>query len=175
MKNFQAVCFILFVVFIVSAQEPDGDREAGFLVQRNIERSGWTVPLFADQFSEVEQSKPEIIEGIEFQRTIHKLQSEQLVYVESCDPKVDEKLIANGRRMDFVVRDFTTYEVKGRVVAYGVIYYIVKAENGYIRERAGAAVNTHYVDESGSGTFTLRCHAARLENLPEWVKSLAAK
>jgi hypothetical protein len=175
MKVLWVVCFVLFAACVVNAQEPDEAQEAEPLVQRNIERSGWTIPLFADQVSEVKDGKPEIIEGVEVQTKLHKLKDEQLVYVESCDPKVDEKLIANGQRRDFVVRGFTTYEVKGRVFAYGVVYYIVMAENGYITERYGAAVNVHYVDEDGNGTFELRCRAMTLKSLPEWVKSLAAK
>ena len=175
MKVIRVICFIMFAACVVNAQGSEEAQVVEPLIQRTVERSGWTIPVFADQVSEVKNGKPEIIEGVEVQVKVHKLKGEQLVYVESCNPKVDKKLIANNKRRDFVVRGFKTYEIKGRVFAYDVAYYVLRAENGYIVERYGAAVSVHYVDEDGNGTFELRCRSMTLKSLPEWVKSLAAK
>ena len=145
------------------------------LIQWNVERSGWTFPVFANQVAEISDGEPQTIEGIEVQTKIHKLTKEQLVFLESCNIDADERSIAKNERRDYVIRSFWTYEIKGKVFAYGANFAIVDAENGFIRERYGAMIVAFYVDENGDGKFEKRCGIMNLDTLPQWVKDTVPK
>jgi hypothetical protein len=112
------------------------------------------------------------IDGVEVQLKSYKLEDEQIVFVESCDRKPNEEPTVEDAywgRYAGVVREFTSYEVQGRVFAYRFTYYVVQAKNGYITTRAGAAVDFYYLDENGNGTFEQYLGAMPLRFLPDWV------
>lgn len=145
------------------------------LIQWNVERSGWTFPVFANQVAEISDGELQTIEGIEVQTKIHKLATEQLVFVESCNAEADEKAIAKNERRNYVISNFMTYEYKNKIFAYRATFQIVDAVNGSIRERYGASVIGIYVDEDGEGKFELRCGNMNLNKLPQWIKNTIPK
>ena len=175
MRVIRAICFTALAACSVSAQVSGAAQARKRLTHRDVASRGWKTPVFADQASEVKAGKPEVIDGAEAQVKFHQLADEQLVHVEGCKAKDGERAVDKSKWPDLVVRDFKTYEAGGRVFAYYVVYYIVKAKGGYITERFGAAYPVHYVDEDGDGTFELRCRSMKLENLPGWVKTISSK
>lgn len=141
----------------------------------------WTAPIFADRLTKTIQGKPEIVEGIKIQTKYHEIKTEILDHVENCPPdaetvKMRDEALSKGMidftEFDEKVEGYTTYEINGRVFAYAVNYESVDEET---EDEIGIGFKNVYVDETGSGTFKLRCSEMDLKSLPQWVKDLAEK
>ena len=171
MKAARIICLCLFAVSVANAQ---GKR----LKEFNIGCRGWSTLAFAEQKSEVKDLEPLGIDGVEVRVTAHEFSDEQIVFLESCDPKsADKPKVADKRygRQASVVRGFLSYEIKGRVFAYRFTCFLVMSKNGQVTERFGAAGTVYYIDEDGDGTFERYRGAMPLRFLPDWVKASALK
>lgn len=133
-----------------------------------IAQSGWLMPCLGVA-SEIVPLKDETIENIAVHIKIHKLVKENLVGVEGCRPESKEP--KGEKLMPFAVREFFSYEVKGRVFAYQIRFTFIEFERDGLVQHAGGQYNAYYFDENGDGTFKIRCGAKGIENLPAWVKA----
>lgn len=167
--NIIYACLLVFgACNIVEAQE------AKRLTLRTVERSGWRKPVFIIGVRAVKLSRAQEMEGVKVQVKKHELTEEQLVRVKGCEFKPGMSDGVNGRT--FVVRDFLTYQARGRVFAYSVDYYVVSAHDGVITERYLAATRRNYVDENGDGKFEMRCGSGLMfGKLPRWIKAVKRK
>ena len=163
---------LIFAASIAKAQEPKR------YAQHNLACYGWSFNPFADQKSKTTNLEPLEIDGVEVRVKSHKLSEEHIVFIEYCDPKDQSKPIIEGGqygRYGGSVREFRSYEVNGRIFAISFTYDVILAKDGYILERAGAAVNIYYIDEDGDGVFKKYQGAKPLRFLPDWVKVFAVK
>ena len=171
MRGFQAVCFILFAFFLVNAQTSKKTKIREPFRQETVARSGWTSPVFAKGVSEVQDETVEIIEDVEIQIKLHKLEKEQQVFIETCDADYDNKAIVDNKRNNYAVGNFVTYETEGKIFAYHVNFIGLIVGENYMAY-AGCLGQMLYVDEDGDGRFEARCDGTKLKSLPQWVKDL---
>jgi len=165
------LCLIIFFVSIARAQEPKRHP------QYDIGCKEWSLLPFATQESETKELESIGIDGIEVQVKSHMLSEEQILFFERCDPQEQSKPVmeeAQMGRRGGVVREFKTYEVNGRIIAYRFTCYVVMAKDGYVTERAGAAGDIYYISEDGGGSFDRYQGAMPLRFLPVWVKAMAS-
>jgi hypothetical protein len=156
-------CF--FVVSVANAQ-------ATVLNEFHIGCRGLKTLPFAQEKSTVKDLEPLYIEGYEVRVKSHKLEVEQIVFLESCEPQ--EKPVVEDSywgRLAGVARDFATYEIKGNVLAYRFSYYVVMTKNRQITTWAGAMGDIYYVDEDGNGSFERYLGKMPLQFLPDWIKT----
>jgi hypothetical protein len=140
----------------------------------------WSAPVFNDDVVKVINAEPQIIEGIKVQTRLHELKSELIDDVEFCPlpaeelEKIKKELPADiiYTEQNYIVKKFTTYEIKGRIFAYEIPYEAIDAETLY---EIGVGFQSVYVDEDGSGYFKMRCSETELKSLPAWVKFQAGK
>jgi hypothetical protein len=165
MKIIMALCFIIFVIFPVNAQKTKKVPVKESFIPKIVMRSGWITPVFAENVAALADEGTETIEDVEVQKKHHRLAEEQRVSAEPCT----EWSSGTNERKNYAVRDFTTFEYKGRVFAYQVNYLgLVIGENSI--QYAMCSRRVVYADENGDGKFELRCGAAESGFVPQWVK-----
>ncbi len=114
--------------------------------------------------------------GINAQAKSHRLTQQLVLPIEDCvDGDADESARASDMRYVAIVKNFTSYEVKGKIFAYQVGCEIGLTKNGQIIKRLAQPVWFYYVDEGGDGTFDLFRGAMRYGFVPDWAKELAGK
>lgn len=131
----------------------------------------WTTPIIADRVERSIETGDETIEGVKLQTKLHLMKPERLGLIETCKPESDQMERAYNDE-DYDIEKFTTYEIDGKTFAYVIHYELIDAKNQF---EIGAGIQNVYVDETGSGTFKLRCDVMELKSLPEWVKASAEK
>lgn len=142
-------------------------------LQLTLDCDVWTVGRFLRQMAKVKTDRPVKIEGIEIKVKLHKLLERQLMDLEDCMPcSSAEKAIAAGELYAVLLKDFRSYELKGRTFAYHVLYEIVRTKNGKITSHLVQPVSLHYVDAGGQGEFELVEEGRSLARLPDWVRDL---
>lgn len=164
------------ILLVLSVYQVAASQQANQFAQRTVKRDGWHKPVFGrDRVPELKSSKAREIEGVPVLTKTFAPTGEQLVHIEGCRQASGEASWLD--RKSFVVKDFSTYEVKGKVFAYHVNYYLVSANNGAITERYLAGVAINYVDENGDGKFEIRCNGdgMTLGSLPKWVHTYKRK
>ena len=96
--------------------------------------------------------------------------------IDDCvDGATYEKGIADKVQYVAIVKDFVSYEVKGKVFAYRVSYQIGFTRNGQLAKRYDQTVSFFYVDEAGDGGFELLTGPLAYGLVPDWAKELAQK
>lgn len=142
-------------------------------LQLTLDCNVWTADRFSRQPAKVKTDRAVKIEGVEIEVKHHSLLERQLIDLEDCMPcAFDEKAIAAGERYSALLKDFYSYESRGRAFAYHVLYEIVRTKDGKIVSHLVQPVSLHYVDEGGQGEFELVAEGRPLTRLPEWVKDL---
>lgn len=142
-------------------------------LQLTLDCDVWTADRFLHQAAKVKTDRPVKIEGKEIKVKHHELLVRQLIDLEDCMPcSSDEKATAAGERYAVLLKDFRSYELKGRTFAYHVLYEIVRTKDGKITSHLVQPVSLHYVDAEGQGEFELVEEGRSLARLPEWVKDL---
>lgn len=148
---------------------------------KRILTTEWTASIFTDRVTKTSDREPEVVEGITIQTKYHSIKEEIIDYVENCPPSEemiqerDEALRDSEStpiEYDEKVSGFTTYEINGRILAYSISYSSVEEKT---QESIGTGSQSLYVDETGGGTFKLRCDGIVIKTLPQWVKDLAKK
>lgn len=167
MKLILATLLSLFLISVANAQA--SDRHNVF----NLACHGLKKLPFADEKSEAKELEPVGIDGLEVHRKSYELADEQIVFFEACDasekiPTTEDEYYG---RYAGVVRGFIAYAVNGRVFAFRFTSYVVTTKNGFITQRAGAAGDVYYVDETGKGTFSRYRGPKPLKFLPDWLKT----
>lgn len=154
----------------------------------------WTKPMFGDRLLKSFDGADVIIEGVKIQTKFHIMKPERLADVEDCPPtpeqwaeamknmeeaqkrmrESNESAYFPDTEFNYDVNDFKSYSFGGRVIAYEIPYYLIEAET---QTEVGVGMQNLYVDETGDGTFRLRCGEGEHEllPLPQWVKDLAVK
>jgi len=166
-----AVCFVFFAVLSVNGQKRyvEGLIDKP-LVQKKVEREGWSVPAFADPKTEVSSDRVQIIDDVDVQTNANKLPEDIIILVEPCRSETAKSI----EYKPYIVRGYTTYSADGRIFAYRVIAGVLGRYKQQFT-RIPAAVTFNYVDENGSGKFRLRCNnSSEFGTLPEWVKALGS-
>lgn len=149
---------------VVSAQNSQKPREA------NVKKDGWIVPGL-DDFRQEAQVIEKDIEGI---RVIHHiLKSPAEIFVDANGRRVE--LFAKRKSKDriFSVRNFSAYEIKGRIFAYSVSLVpidLTRRGNLIYKSYIGAMYDLFYLDEDGDGIFESRYGGLPLPKLPDWVR-----
>jgi hypothetical protein len=177
MKIIKTFCFIIFSAFLVNAQTPDETKKE--LTEITVARSGWTDPIFA---TDIELSRDEYLnltEDVVVNRRRSTFSKAKNISFESCNSQNDKKDSKENQR-SYIVSDFLTYEVSGRVFAYefyGIIPRLpllptLPGENPVGYSGCISSFNYLYVDEDGDGNFELRCKRMDIMPLPQWVKDL---
>jgi hypothetical protein len=166
MKLILATLLSLFLLSVANAQA--SDRHNVF----NIACHALKRLPFIDEKSEAKELEPLGIDGIEVHRKSYQLADEQIVFLEPCDANEEKPVVEDEHygRYAAVVRGFTSYAANGRVFAYRFTCYVVMTKNGFITERAGAAGDVYYIDETGNGTFDRYRGPKPLRFLPAWLK-----
>lgn len=114
--------------------------------------------------------------GIAAQTKSHRLARELVLPIEDCvDGEADEEATANDLQYVAIARDFTSYEVKGKVFAFQIGYEIGLAKGGQVVKRLRFPVWFYYVDEAGDGTFELLRSSNSTGLVPDWVRELSGK
>lgn len=143
--------------------------------------TGWSIPTFAGDIQITKNEFSDLIEDVDVDIKSYFFSKEKLIYFEDCNLKANEKRVDN-KQTGFIVNGFTAYETKGKVIAYRLISDARKSLEGLTNDSTLTSKNSPvgltvfaeflYVDEYGDGTFTRRCEASILENLPQWAKDL---
>lgn len=145
-------------------------------LQLSIECNAWSVDELLNEPAELKGRGSVTIHNVEAQTKRHKLARPFVVPIEDCvDAEADEDAIDKGLQYAAIVKDFTSFEVKGRVFAYQVTYQIGFTKNGQITKRFEQPVSFYYVDEAGDGSFDILKGPVGLGLLPDWAKELARK
>ena len=132
----------------------------------------WTSLPFAGAVVKVTAGKSVVIDGIKVRTKHHTLTKEQIVSAELCSyldgsgklfPVMDDWKL-------FGVKDFTTYEIRGRIFAYEVSFDFINAADGV---RIGATRSEFYIDREGTGRFSIDCELKdfKLTTVPGWIKA----
>ena len=142
--------------------------------QKTLKEDGWRVPG-VDEYRTVATVKERQVEGVEVTQKVFEIEARPVVDVDgNTVGNIDQKGInvsqevAKKKKRLFDVRDFSTYEVKGRVFAYGVTLVPVVIENN-LRTYAGGMYSLFYYDEDGDGRFETRYSGLPLPKTPTWV------
>jgi hypothetical protein len=144
-------------------------------IQLTLECDAWSVSELLAKPSEV-KGHGSVNIGVEAQTRNHRLAQEFVLPIEDCvDGEADEEATASNMQYVAIVRDFTSYEIKGRVFAYQIGYEIGLTKGGQIAKRLRVPVWFYYVDEAGDGTFELFRSSTRAGLVPDWVKELSRK
>jgi hypothetical protein len=144
-------------------------------IQLTLECDAWSIDELLARPSEV-KGHGSVNVGFDVQTKNHRLAQQLVLPIEDCvDGEADEEATANNMQYVAIARDFTSYEMKGRVFAYQVGYEIGLTKNQEITKRLRLPVWFYYVDEVGDGTFELLRSSTRTGLVPDWVKDLARK
>lgn len=144
-------------------------------IQLTLECDAWSVSELLDKPSEVKEHGTVNLD-VKVQKKDHRLAEELISPIEDCvDGEADEEATANNMQYVAIVKDFTSYEVKGKVFAYQVGYEIGLTKRGQVAKRISRPMWFYYVDESGDGTFELLRRPLQTGLVPDWVKELAGK
>lgn len=146
-------------------------------LQFTLDCQAWAADLFADQAARVETLLSLDIEGVTVRVKRHKLLTEQPpVFIGQCMiPAIDENAAGDDGRYAAIVKEFNSYEVKGRAFAYQAHYQIVQTKNGRIIKRMDQPLVLYFTDEGGGGLFELYEGRRPLRSLPDWVKDLVGR
>ena len=143
-----------------------------FFMQLDLECDLWTTDSFAARPGAVDKNGKLMIDKVRLDVRHHKLAQEEVIPLGDC--------AAHGREQrkdelySAAIKDFSSYEVKGRVVFYQATYRILLSKNGKTR-RAAEALYLYYIDWSGQGRFELDTSRTPLQSLPDWFKEVAAQ
>jgi len=146
------------------------------LLQLSIECNAWSIEALLRESSELKGRASVTIRKVEAQMKRHKLARPLVVQIEDCvDAEADEDAIDKGLQYVAIVKDFTSFEVRGRVFAYQVTYQVGFTKNGQITKHFEQPVSFYYVDEAGDGGFDLLKRPVEFGLLPDWAQELARK
>lgn len=141
-----------------------------------VKQDGWRVPG-VDEYRTVDTVLKKQINDIEVTQKVFKSEARPVVDLDgNTVGDINQQGInvtlqtAKKKRRLFDVRGFSTYEVNGRVFAYGVTLVPVVIEEN-IRIYAGAMYSLFYCDEDGDGRFETRYSGLPLPKTPEWVSA----
>jgi hypothetical protein len=182
MKVLLVLFLILSTVLSCAAQKippqpekPKRPEAGGPLVASTLIAGTWKAWPLADSEPTVAPAKALTIDRAKVQSRIHTFSIPQIVSAELCSSYNDSDEVIPIADDEFVYRltNFTTYEVKGRVFAYEVIYNAYVAEDG---TEVGTGHGGTYVDNEGRGEFRITCAKEDSHRIPvpNWIKSLAA-
>jgi hypothetical protein len=139
-----------------------------------VKQDGWRVPG-VDEYTTVSRVKERQVNGVAVTQKVFETKARPVVDLEgNTVDNVDQKginvthQIAKKKKQLFDVRDFSTYEVNGRVFANGVTLVPVAIEE-HVRVYLGAMYSLFYYDEDGDGRFEARYSGLPLPRTPEWV------
>lgn len=162
MKCSFLLLFVCFLTVFVDAQQSKKT------IHQTVACNGWTVPPFNSLVSQTINDDPIQIEEIKVERKIHKLSTEQLVYLGACDAERDK---SKNKQKTFAVNNFVSYEVNGRIFAYEIFYHYVDVKKGAVANRYFATTGPRYVDMDGNGTFEMQTSENfDFKKLPDWLK-----
>ena len=141
-----------------------------------IKQRGWRVPGI-NEYRTVSKVIKRQVNGIEVTirefkadaRPVVDLDSNTVGNIDRHGINVTLQMAKKKKRL-FDVRDFATYEINGRVFAYGVSLVPVVVEET-VQTYAGAMYKLFYFDEDGDGRFETRYSGSPLPKIPEWVRA----
>lgn len=145
-----------------------------FVVLLNLECSAWSINDLVNKPAEVTGHGSIDILKVKAQTRRHKLAQQLVVPIDDCvDSPADEATTTGEVQYAAIIKDFISYEVKGKVFAYQVTYQVWLMKNGQITTRLPQPIWFYYVDEDGSGVFDLFRGTMPLGFVPDWAKDLA--
>lgn len=144
-------------------------------IQLTLECGAWSIGDLLKRTSQI-KGRGWVNVGVEAQTRRHQLNEQAILSIDDCvDGATYEKGIADKVQYVAIVRDFTSYEVKGRVFAYRVPYQIGFTKGGQLAERYSQTVSFYYVDEAGDGEFELLTGPVAFGLVPDWARELGQK
>jgi hypothetical protein len=147
---------------------------AGKPREKALKQEGWRVPGI-EEYKKVSRVKERQVTGGTVTQKVFEAEARPVVDLDGTTVgNIDQKginvsyQIAKKKKRLFDVRDFSTYEVNGRVFAYGVTLVPVAIEK-HTRVYVGAMYSLFYYDEDGDGRFETRYSGLPLPKTPTWV------
>jgi hypothetical protein len=144
------------------------------LRKKTVKEDGWRVPGI-DEYRKVSSVTEKQVKGVAVTQKVFEAEARPVVDLDGQTVgNIDAKginvsqAVADEKKRLFDVRGFSTYEVNGRVFAYGVTLVPVVIEKN-IRTYAGAMYSLFYYDEDGDGRFETRYSGLPLPGIPAWV------
>lgn len=146
------------------------------LLQLSLECDAWSMGELLSKPSELKGKGSITVLRVEAQTKRHQLVKRMVIPIEDCvDAEADENATDRSLQYAAIVKDFTSFEVKGRVFAYQVTYEIGFTRDGQITKRFQQPVSFYYVDETGDGSFDLLKGPLQFGLIPDWATELARK
>jgi hypothetical protein len=139
--------------------------------KRILRAGGWSTPIIADRVRKTITAETKLIDRVWVQTKIHEIDRERLALIEICPPDPFLGIDAN-RPYDFDVEKYESFAVDGRTFAYRINYEFVDEAGQY---KTGAGTASLYVDQDGSGKFTLGCDGNVAPPIPKWIRELTPK
>ena len=144
-------------------------------IQLTLECGAWSIDDLLKRSAQIKGHESANV-GVEAQTRRHQLDEQAILSIDDCvDGATYEKGIADKVQYVAIVKDFVSYEVKGKVFAYRVSYQIGFTRNGQLAKRYDQTVSFFYVDEAGDGGFELLTGPLAYGLVPDWAKELAQK
>lgn len=145
-------------------------------IQLTLECSAWSIDDLLAKPSQIKDRESINISGVQASSQRHKLVQQLVVAVEDCvDAEADENARSSGQEYVAIIKDFTSYDVKGKIFAYQVTYELALTRQNQITKRFDQPLWFYYVDAAGDGNFDLFKGSMAYYSPPEWVKELTRK
>lgn len=142
------------------------------LLQLDLECDLWSTDSFAARPGAVAKSGTMTIEKVKLDVRHHTLAHEEVIPLGNCAAHGREQ--RKDETYSATIKDFNSYQAKGRVVFYQATYRILLSKNGKTT-RAAEPLYLYYIDWSGQGRFELDTSGRPLQTLPDWFKEVTAQ
>ncbi len=153
---------------------PNDEQRVGSaaLLQLDLDCDVWRTEMFTTAAAKVKLWRKLTINGVKLQVNYHKLMQEQVTPLNECAPRrvvgfLSPETYAVG------VKEFLSYEVNGKVLAYQPTYSVLRTKKGKT-SRIDQPLYLYFIDESGRGAFELYTGNKPLSDLPDWTKEASA-
>lgn len=171
MKYFCGFLIVLLTAFAANAQTNTDERTSDSFEKYILARSGWTTPVFAEEFEDSKRSKSDFIGIVFVTEKVYRRKNQETKYFvnfESCSKEADDLKIALGKQEFARIYELSSYETNGKTFAYKIV--------GVFQPRgaAGAAATlAYYIDKDGDGNFELNCEGnGGLKSVPRWAAGI---
>jgi len=162
------ILYALSVATFSYAQESSNPQPQRKVVRTN----GWRVPGL-NEFIFVAETRTINIDGVAVVAKTHGIsgENEPLVDFEGFIAQSDGSIIINSGLSR--VRNFISYEARGRTFAYKVAFQPVEVDIHGNRTYAGVLHIVYYSDDDGNGSFEARYNLRQggTPILPTWVRN----
>ena len=144
-----------------------------YLLQLDLNCDLWQPEMFTGPAAKVKSGPRFTVNGVKLQVNYHQLAHEQIAPLGNCVWQRPARTAATDSYA-LAIKDFTTYEVKGQVLAYQAAYQILRTRNGRT-SHMGQPLHLYYIDEGGRGAFDLYTGNKPLTDMPDWARQASAK